>query len=41
MVWVTPGKVAATCSAAKAMGARAEARRRMDLKNCIVVVECV
>jgi hypothetical protein len=40
MVLVTQGEVAAPCSAAKAMGATAEARRRMDLKNCIVV-ECV
>lgn len=37
MVVVTQGVVAA-CSAAKAMGTRAEARRRRVLKNCIVVV---
>lgn len=38
MVLVTQGVVAAAaaCSAAKTMGTRAEARRRMDLKNCIL-----
>lgn len=39
MVLVTPGTEAA-CSAAKAMGARAEARRRRVLVNCIVGGMC-
>ena len=40
MVLVTAGAEAA-CSAAKAMGARAEARRRRVLVNCIVGGMCV
>ena len=40
MVLVTQGVVEA-CSAAKAMGTRAEARRRIVLVNCIAAVGCV